>query len=421
LNRIIKLALTAACAIIIVVLVAFFVNQALNPDLAAYTTQAQKVFSQAVGKVEQIRNVTLPPATLYVITRQEAVDRWGKGSANADLPNILRQEKIYKGLFLMGENDSLYQATVDWTANWGAATLGNDIYVIMENFDPWAMPNAEATFVHELTHVWEPDLSSPVSFDESKAHDALVEGDASYMSDFFKENYGSRADSGGLGGGSFSVFLLDNPLLVSVHPIPAAVSNLNWFPYVQGKTFVTALYERGGWATVNQAYDLGYTPSSTEQILHVDKYLANETAKKVELSAALTENNWSIIRTNRGEKAESYGEYFIQNMLSNWITENQSQVAKEAAAGWGGDSFAYYERGSDFLFTWNIAWDSSKDASEFFVAFKKMVDLTGATSLGSNEWVENGRYLTLNWETSSDLTFIACSTNRSAVQPSYFG
>jgi hypothetical protein len=69
LNRIIKLALTAACAIIIVVLVAFFVNQALNPDLAAYTTQAQKVFSQAVGKVEQIRNVTLPQVTLLLAKR----------------------------------------------------------------------------------------------------------------------------------------------------------------------------------------------------------------------------------------------------------------------------------------------------------------------------------------------------------------
>jgi hypothetical protein len=214
-------------------------------------------------------------------------------------------------------------------------------------------------------------------------------------------------------------FVLDNDLFGVVHPIPVAVSNLNWFPYVQGKTFVISLFEAGGWARVNQGYLLGHTPSSTEQIIHLDKYLANETAKKVEVPV-LSEAGWSKVLTNRGQESECYGEYFVQNMLSNWIKENQSQLAKEAAAGWGGDSLVYYERGDDFLFSWSLAWDSVGDASEFFDAFSKMMDLTDAALIGTNEWYVNGRYLALSWEASSDVTLIACSNIQSAVQSSFF-
>ena len=123
---------------------------------------------------------------LQVITKQWAIDTWGKGYADADLTNILRQERVYKGLFMMSENDSLYQASVDWAGNFGAATWNGKIYVVKENFDPWDMPGAEATFVHELTHIWQHGLPSPDSFDADKAHAALVEGDASFMGDYFK-------------------------------------------------------------------------------------------------------------------------------------------------------------------------------------------------------------------------------------------
>ena len=163
--------ITSLLIILTLVIAAFAINQIQNPDIVAYTAQAQKIFTQARTAIEQIRNTTLPhDISLIVYTKQQAVDRWGKGSAVADLVNILRQEKVYKGLFMMSENDSLYQAAVEWTASWGAATLGNEIYVIKENFDPWDMPRAEATLVHELTHVWQPDLVYSTTFDTEKAH-----------------------------------------------------------------------------------------------------------------------------------------------------------------------------------------------------------------------------------------------------------
>jgi hypothetical protein len=411
-----KVTLTALVLILAVILIStttFLVtNPVLTADLSAYTKQAETIFNQAKTEVEQIRNTTLPNVTLTVITKQGAIDKWGKPSADADLTNIMRQENVYKGLFMMAKDESLYQATVDWTANWGAATVGKtDIYVIKENFDPWDMPNAEATFVHEFTHIWEPQLSDPTTFDMDKAHSALVEGDASFMGDYFKDQYNAKAEPAALKIDDVPIYLIDNLFLDELHPIPSTISNLNWFPYTQGKTFINSLYEKGGFQTLNQAYVSGYTPDTTEQILHPDKYFANETAKQI-LAPTAIPGNWTKIQNNRGQFTDRYGEYFIQDMLSNWLKENNSQEATNAAAGWGGDNFTYYERSSnDFLFTWNIKWDSAYDASEFYQAFIHMMSLTDASQQSTLNWFSNGKYLTISLNQTQNSTLIVCSTD----------
>ena len=417
LNAKIRIAIVSVVLVGVLLVSAFSLAKLLsNVDTDTYTAQAQKIFNQAKTEVEQIRNVTLPSnLALHVMTKQEAIDRWGRTSADADLTNILRQEKVYKGLFMMAENDSLYQATVDWAGNWGAATLKPDIYVIKENFDPFNMPDAEATFVHELTHVWQPSLPYTTTFDRDKAQTALVEGDASYMGDYFK-NHTQTSPSPMATVDGVPVFLINSPILDALHPIPDTVWKLNFFPYDYGKTFVAAVYQNGGWATVNQAYQQGYTPSTTEQILYPDKYFANETVQPVQ-APALAENNWTIVSNSYNQNSNSYGEYFIQVMLGNHLSTSDAQ---QAAAGWAGDNFTYYERGGDYLFTWNIKWDSSCDASEFYVAFHNMANAAGATDQGSCNWLANGRYLSITWNQDQNSTLIAGSDIQAPTQASYF-
>ncbi len=153
--------------------------------MAAYKAQAQKIFNNAYGAWEQIRNGTLPRVDLEVVTKQWAIDTWGKGYAQQNLQAITIQQNIYQGLFLIPQNRSLYQAEVDWAGNYVAATWEGKIYVVKENFNPWDLPSSEATFVHELTHIWQSNLPSPTTFDEDKAHTALIEGDASFMADTY--------------------------------------------------------------------------------------------------------------------------------------------------------------------------------------------------------------------------------------------
>jgi hypothetical protein len=381
--------------------------------------QAQKIFDDARVKIEQLRNVALPSSeiTLHVITKQEAEDMWGKPSGQQDLTNLYRQEKIYKGLFMMAENDSLYQATTEWTANWAAATVGkHDIYVIRENFNPFDK-TAEGTFIHELTHIWQPQLTEPTTYNEDKAHAALVEGDATFMSEYYL-NMTKTETSASQASAAFPFYLIDNPLYDSVHPMSDALWSLNWFPYNQGEIFVDALYQQGGFEAMNQAYQAGYTPSTTSQILHPEEYFANTTAKQVSAPAP-AEDNWTLVQTDRGQDHNTYGEYFIQAMLSTWLNES---IAQKAAAGWAGDNFTYYERGtSDYLFTWNIQWNSNCDASEFYVTFHNMADAAGAQGDGSCHWSASGsRYEMIEWNQATNSTLIAVSNIQSATQESYF-
>ncbi len=312
-----------------------------------YAAQAQKIFDDAREKVEQIRNVTITGhINLHVITKEDAKNMWGTPSSNVDLTNIYRQEKIYKGLFMMPENDSLYEATGDWVANWGAATVGkHDIYVIRENFDPFDK-NAEATFIHELTHIWQPQLTNPTTYDEDKAHAALVEGDASFMGDYYLNTSKAQASSAQASLNS-PFFVMSLPWLDNVYPMTDTLWSLNFFPYDQGKTFVNAVYQQGGFTLINQAYNASYTPSTVTQILHPDKYFANQTAQQVN-APTLKEGGWTVIPTDRGPNHNTYGEYFIQTMLGTWIDEDK---AKSAADGWLGDNFTYYERGQRLPFT----------------------------------------------------------------------
>jgi hypothetical protein len=411
-----KIVIVAAVLVSTLLLSTIALAQILqNVDADTYKAQAQKDFDNAKTYVERLRNASFTDNVhLYVITRQEAVDRWGRPSADANLALIQRQENVYKTLFIINENDSLYQATVDWTANWGAATVGNDIYVIRENFDPFKLPEAEATFVHELTHVWQPNLAYTTTFDETKAHDSLVEGDASYMGDYFLSQNRANATASPMVT-NIPVFLIDNPMLRAFHPIPDTIWQLNFFPYDQGKTFAMSLFEQGGWQTINDAYNA--PPNNTEQIIHPDKYFAGENAQLVS-APQLGENNWNLIKTDRNQNSDSFGEIFLQVMLSRWVNKTQAQ---NAAKGWAGDNFTYYERGSDYLFTWNIKWDSTCDASDFYVTFHNMANAAGAVDHGSCNWYANGRYLSITWDQTQNTTLVAGSNVKGATDASYFG
>jgi hypothetical protein len=399
-----------------------------DPDLIDYKVQVNQIFKDAKIQFEYLRNVTLPRnIKLFVYTKQQAIDRWGKESFLADTASIVRQENIYKSLFLMTENESLQSASTDWVASWTAVTVDNEIYVIYENFQPWDMPNAEAILIHELTHVWQNSILSPITYDNYLSQNALIEGDASYMADYYLRTQNSNSSNN-----SSNPYNYYNILPVAIlyyisqqnfiYPnVLDTVTKLNWFPYIEGNTFVSTLVNTtNGWDKLNQCYTTpyDYMPSSTAQILHPNKYFAGETPKST-LAPTPADSNWKIISSSYGYTSDTYGEYFIYLMLNQWLNDNQAQ---KASMGWGGDNFTYYEKDSDFLFIWNITWDSTQDASEFYQAFTDMLKLTQAKlqSNNNNQWLTNDRYLTLTWNPNTTTTLIICSTNQTATTTAFF-
>ena len=390
------------CLIVILLVSIFGVRELLSnerPQGEEYKILAEQLLNEARQEFENIRGVSVREVTLEVVNESWVIENWGV--AYIDREEITIEENIYKALFLISQDVNLTDVQLEWTGMFSAAKWKGKIYVVEENFDVTDEFKVTSTFVHELTHILQETYSipeRPSTFDGDKALTSLKEGDATFMADIFK-NHGVIPVSYSLTpdeGTSLSV-----PLVLmfgnDVQPsLPSTINKINRFPYHYGVEFVKELYAQGGWETVEKAYS--NPPNTTEQIMHPEKYFAQEDAQTVE--APSITGDWNLKKTDR------FGEYFIQVMLDNWLSTDE---AEQAAEGWGGDIINYYERGDDFLFTWNIAWDSKDDAFDFYIAFQDMMYKTSAEKHNCSYWSADGRYISIQWNENS--TLITSSTN----------
>jgi hypothetical protein len=380
------------CLIVILLVSVFGVRELVSverPQGEEYKAIAERLLSEARQEFENIRGVSVREVTLEVVNESWVIENWGV--AYIDLEEITMEENIYKALFMISQDVNLTDVQLEWTGMFHAAKWKGKIYVVEENFDVTDEFKVTSTFVHELTHIMQENYSLPTrtTFDGSKALTSLKEGDATLMADTFK-NDGVVPPSAEVS-------------MPSTSSLPESIDKLNRFVYRYGVEFVKALYHynNASWEVVNEAYT--NPPSTTEQILHPEKYFVQEDAQTVE--APSITGDWNLTKNDR------FGEYFIQVMLDNWISTDD---ADQAAEGWGGDIITYYESDDDFLFTWNIAWDSKDDAHEFYIAFQEMMYETSAEKHNCSYWSANGRYISIQWNENS--TLIISSANETFVQ-----
>jgi hypothetical protein len=375
------------CLIVILLVSVFGVRELVSverPQGEEYKAIAERLLSEARQEFENIRGVSVREVTLEVVNESWVIENWGV--AYIDLEEITMEENIYKALFMISQDVNLTDVQLEWTGMFHAAKWKGKIYVVEENFDVTDEFKVTSTFVHELTHIMQENYSLPTrtTFDGSKALTSLKEGDATLMADTFK-NDGVVPPSAEVS-------------MPSTSSLPESIDKLNRFVYRYGVEFVKALYHynNASWEVVNEAYT--NPPSTTEQILHPEKYFVQEDAQTVE--APSITGDWNLTKNDR------FGEYFIQVMLDNWISTDD---AEQAAEGWGGDIITYYESDDNFLFTWNIAWDSKDDAHEFYIAFQEMMYETSAEKHNCSYWSANGRYISIQWNENS--TLITSSTS----------
>jgi len=123
-----------------------------------------------------------------------------------------------------------------------------------------------------------------------------------------------------------------------------------------GRALASELRYLGGRAALGSA--LRTFPQTTEQLLHVDKFLEREPALTVRLPSQV---GVAMIRT-----AESFGELDARNLLRAFHIRN----AAAAAAGWGGGRIGLYDNGhGDDLAALALRWDTPEDAAEWRDAF----------------------------------------------------
>jgi hypothetical protein len=230
---------------------------------------------------------------------------------------------------------------------------------------------SEITLAHELDHALDDqrigvrDLGSTGADDYASAYTALIEGVATSVMDQYARRYidPSRALS--------SAFASAGPALASTKKIPPYLLSSILFSYTSGEKFVNELRRVGhGWKLVN--YALGRRPPrSTEQVIHPEKYFVDERPVRVPVSGvrALLPRGWKRMASG------TVGEFDTDQILKLAASD---AVAGDAAAGWGGGSYALWSapagKQSALVLAW--AWDSPQDAMQFLSAARQYVAKT---------------------------------------------
>ncbi len=226
----------------------------------------------------------------------------------------------------------------------------------------------KVTFAHEFTHALQDQnfglkgiqTDAIGQGDRSLAHLALIEGDASLLM--------TQWLSGHLDAAAIAEILAGDPAAqAQLDAAPQVLKDALLFPYLQGLNFVESSWAQGGWTSVDRVF--ARLPDSTEQILHPDKYAANERPVTVPLDAASIATRlgagWSAT------PADTLGEFQIGSWLrARGVTGAGGGVSGDvAAAGWGGDRYALID-GPNGAYALVIltAWDTPADSTEFSTA-----------------------------------------------------
>jgi len=221
---------------------------------------------------------------------------------------------------------------------------------------------------HELAHALQDQHFDLRRFERWPKHDsdaelaahALVEGDATLtMMQYVRRDLGRQLAMfrSLVAGGQGSTEVYDSA--------PRVVRESLVFPYAQGANFVTAVHGRGGWGMVSAAYRR--LPASTEQILHPEKYFADERPLPVRLRDLSP-------RLGRGWRMADHdvnGEWGCFLLVDEFI--KSADESRRAAAGWGGDRYALFTGPgeADAVVAIKTLWDTEADAEEFFDAYAR--------------------------------------------------
>ncbi len=167
------------------------------------------------------------------------------------------------------------------------------------------------------------------------------------------------------------------------------------FPYTAGLRFLHAARLRHTWREITALYaDL---PHSTEQILHPEKYFGpRDSPVTVSLDDLKIPDGTGWVPGSGGV----LGEFATRVVLEEFLDR---EAARKASEGWGGDQYQVYEAsaGGALLLLYRSAWDSPRDAQEFFDAYSKLLSKKYPTAAplrhdrNSRTWAMGDRRLLL--------------------------
>jgi hypothetical protein len=220
----------------------------------------------------------------------------------------------------------------------------------------------ELVLAHELVHALEDqhfDFRGEASFtdDQSSAASALIEGTATALMTDYAGRYLKPADLLGVLG---SVSGTETKL-------PTFIERSLLFPYIEGEKFVTTFRDAGSWRAIDKVYELRQ-PSSTEQIMHPEKYAIDERPARVRVDRVTRRlgSGWARLDST------GVGEFDLR-LLFRQVGRVKGTAA---SAGWGGGRIELWRRRTSGapkcpapcvdrdVAVLQLAWDTSADRAE---------------------------------------------------------
>ncbi len=275
---------------------------------------------------------------------------------------------------MLPEGTDLATLAVSFTAASAGATyspLDKRVLILAGQGADAAPARDESLITHEYVHALQDqhfDLlkllaARPYNFDRAEAAFSVVEGDAMNVQRRREQTDAvwSRRTLEEIGRGEDARFA-DYRREIGAF-FPPLLTETFIFRYRDGTRFVEAVRRKSGARGVDELFRR--PPASSEQVLHPEKYFAEEQPREVALDEQpFAVNNWKVAATT------PLGELGVRGLLLKSLSGAE---AARAAAGWGGDRAYLFERaGSAPLFVWKTRWDKPEEAAGFFRAYNSL-------------------------------------------------
>ncbi len=245
-------------------------------------------------------------------------------------------------------------------------------------YGPEQTQEARLVLVHELVHALQDQrLDLAKSYEEERTADAdnafraVVEGDATLAMLAHALRQQGIPLSAATAGLRQMGDLVDLDALVQGEKLdeaPEIVRVTLVAPYLRGLQFVAAVHGRGGWPAVNNAHR--YPPTTSEQILHPEKFFAREPGEPITVP-----DNEALLAAGFVRAAEdTLGELELGVYLGQGLA---SGIDERASEGWGGDTLVVYVRGRQSAVVWWTTWDTELDAQEAYQAAREIERQSG--------------------------------------------
>lgn len=344
-------------------------------------SEREIVIDRTMARVEEIRGLEFTrDVSVRVISRAEYRNQ--SGGAGSGPGNTAWKKQIWEALFLVNERTNVSNAV---SGVYGSTVLGyysnGEIVIVSDSETPKL---DRATLAHELTHaLQDQQLSLGGKPEETRdarlAENGLIEGDANYVENTYEHRCetqwsclprpGQSNQSNGSGTGSDRSTYNQGIYTILV------------MPYAEGPAFVNALYERGGWSVINDAYE--DIPESTEQIIHPNRY-PEEDPMTITVEDRSNEgwNRFDVRKSNTLGEVSIYS-MFWNNSVIDHESHEQFNYSHPLSDGWAGDSLVPYRNGNRYGYVWKTRWDTEHDATRFANGYRTLLEGKNAQRNGN--------------------------------------